>query len=101
MSDGLKVLLGVLGGAVLVLLLISVFGGGSMMGGMGSMMSGSMMGGGLFGGLFMLLFWVLVIALIVALVVWIVNVERSSMTTFSPSPNVGNRTPSRFMPSGE
>ena len=65
MSDGLKVLLGVLGGAVLVLLFVSTLGGGGMMGGM--------MGGGLFGILFMLLSWVLVIALIVALVVWIFN----------------------------
>jgi hypothetical protein len=69
MSDGFKVLLGVLGGAVLVLLLISALGAGGMMGGTGSMMSGGMMGGGLFG----VLFWVLVIALVVALVVWIVN----------------------------
>ena len=73
MSDGLKVLLGVLGGAVLVLLFVSTLGGGGMMGGMGSMMSGGMMGGGLFGILFILLSWVLVIALIVALVVWIFN----------------------------
>jgi len=73
MSDGLKVLLGALGGAILVLLLTSVFGGAGMMGGMGQMMSGGMMGGGLFGMLFGLLLWVLVIALIVALVVWIFN----------------------------
>jgi hypothetical protein len=72
MSDGLKVLLAALGGAVLVLLLISVLGGGTMRG-MGSMMSAGMMGGGLFGMLFALLFWVLVITLIVALVVWIVK----------------------------
>ena len=44
-----------------------------MMGGMGSMMSGSMMGGGLFGMLSAFVFWVLVIALIVVLVVWIFN----------------------------
>ena len=68
MSDGLKVLLGVLGGAVVVLLLVGGFCGSGGMGGMGTMMSG-----GIFGGLIMLLFWVLVIALIVALVVWIVN----------------------------
>ena len=68
MSDGLKILLGALGGAIVVLLFVSVLGGGGMMGGMGSMM-----GGGLFGMLFALLFWVLVIALIAALVVWIVN----------------------------
>jgi uncharacterized membrane protein len=73
MSDGLKNLLGALGGAIIVLLFVSVLGGGGMMGTMGSMMSGSMMGGGLFGMLFALLFWVVVIALIAALVVWIVN----------------------------
>jgi hypothetical protein len=67
-SDGLKVLLGALGGAVLVLLLISVLGRGGMMGGMGSMMSGGM--------LFALLFWALVIALIVALVIWVVGQTR-------------------------
>lgn len=70
MSDSLKALLGVLGEASVVLLLIGGFSGS---GGIGSMMSGGMMGGGIFGGLFMLLFWVLVIALIVTLVVWIVN----------------------------
>jgi len=68
MSDGLKILLGALGGAIVVLLFGTILGGGGMMGGMGSMM-----GGGLFGMLFALLFWVLVIALIAALVVWIVN----------------------------
>jgi uncharacterized membrane protein len=72
MNDGLKIVLGALGGAVLVLLFVSALGGGGMMGGMGSMMSGGMMGG-LFGMLFALLFWVLAIALIVALVVWIFN----------------------------
>ena len=66
MSDGLKVLFGVLAGAIIVLLSVSTLGGGGMM-------SGGMKGGGLFGVLFMLLFWVLIIALIVALVVWIVN----------------------------
>jgi len=76
MSDPFKVLLAVLGGAIVVLLLISALGGGTMMGGMGSMMSGSLMGGGLLGILFMLSFWVLVIGLIVALVVWIVNQTR-------------------------
>jgi uncharacterized membrane protein len=73
MSDVLKVLFGVLGGAILVLLLLGVFSGNGGIGGMGSMMGGGMMGGGIVGGLFMLLFWVLVIALIVALVVWIFN----------------------------
>jgi len=67
MSDRLKILLGMLSGAIVVLLLVGFFSGS---GGMGSMMSGGMMGGGMiFGVVFMLLFWVLV----VALVVWIVN----------------------------
>ena len=85
MSDSLKVILGVLGGAIVVLLLFGVFSGSGGMGyGMGSMMSGGMMGGGIFGGLFMLLFWVLVIALIVALVVWIVNqTQRRYLVTSS------------------
>jgi uncharacterized membrane protein len=75
MSDGLKVLLGVLGGAIVVLLLLGLFSGRGM-GGMGSMMSDGMMGGGMLGVLFMLLFWVLVLALIVALVVWIIGQLR-------------------------
>lgn len=69
MRDSLKVLLGVLGGAVLVLLLISAFAGD----GVGSMMGGGMIGGGMVGMLFMLLFWGLILALIVAAVVWIVG----------------------------
>jgi hypothetical protein len=60
-SDGLKILLGALGGAILVLLFVSTLGGGGML------------GGGLLGMLFGLVFWVLVTALIIALVVWIVN----------------------------
>jgi uncharacterized membrane protein len=73
MSDGLKILLGALGGAIVVLLFVSVLGGGGMMGTMGQMMSGSMMGGGLFGMLFALLFWAVIVALLIALVLWIVN----------------------------
>jgi len=65
MSDGLKILLGALGGAIATLLLASVLGRGGIM--------GSMMGGGLFGGLFALLFWVLVVAPVVALVVWVLG----------------------------
>src|SRR5215213_11822954 len=77
MSDGLKVILGALGGALVVLLLIGGFSGGGMgygiMGGMGQMMGGSMMGGGLLGMLFAGLFWILVLALLVGVVVWIFN----------------------------
>ena len=73
MSDGLKILLGFLVGAIVVLLFVSTLGGRGMMGGMGSMMSGSMMSGGLFGMLSAFVFWVLVIALIIVLVVWIFN----------------------------
>jgi hypothetical protein len=66
-NDNLKVVLGILGGAIVVLLLFAALAGG----GMGGM--GQMMGGGMFGGLFMLLFWGLLIALIVVLIVWIVR----------------------------
>src|SRR5215208_3689253 len=73
MRDGLKVLMGALGGALLVLLLVAGFSGGGgmgygMMGGMGHMMSG-----GMIGALFTLLFWGLLIILIVVVVVWIVG----------------------------
>ena len=73
MSDGLKILLGALGGAIVVLFFVSVLGGGGLMGTMGQMMSGSMMGGGLFGILFALLFWAVLVALLIAIVLWIVN----------------------------
>lgn len=96
MRDNLKVLVGALGGALLVLLLFAVFAGGGtggmgpgggmgppagagpgmgsqMMQGVNSMMGGGMMGGGAAGGLFTLLFWGLVIALIAALVAWVVK----------------------------
>jgi uncharacterized membrane protein len=66
MSDGIKVLLGAVVGALLTLLLVGVFSGGGMM-------SGGMMAGGMIGMSLMLLFWVLVLALIVAAVVWVVN----------------------------
>jgi len=65
-------MLGALGGALVVLLLIGGFSGGGMgygmMGGMGQMM-----GGGLLGMLFAGLFWLLVLALLVGVVVWIFN----------------------------
>jgi hypothetical protein len=77
MSDGLKVILGVLGGAVLALLLVSGLSGSGMgygmMGGMGRMMGGGMMGGGLLGSLFSLLIWVLLAGLVFTLVVWIIG----------------------------
>jgi uncharacterized membrane protein len=73
MSDGLKILIGFLVGAIVVLLFVSTLGGRGMMGGMGHMMGGSMMGGGIFGMLFAGLFWVLLLALLVAVVVWIFN----------------------------
>ena len=64
MSDSLKILLGVLAGTIVVLLFVSRLGGGGMMGGMGSMMSG---------GLFGMLFWAVLVTLPIALVVWIFN----------------------------
>ncbi len=69
MSDGIKVLLGAVVGALLTLLLVGVFSGGGMM-------SGGMMGGGMIGMSLMLFFWILVLALIVAAVVWVVNQAR-------------------------
>ncbi len=77
---------GILGAAVLVLLLVASVTGrgmtttgggmtttgggmtttdGGMMGGMGTMMGGGMLGGGVAGMLVMLLFWAMVIALLV------------------------------------
>ena len=80
MSDSLKILLGALAGAVVVLLLVGCYSGGGMgygmMGGMGQMMGGGMMGVGIFGMLFAGLFWVVLVALLIALVVWIVNQTR-------------------------
>jgi len=72
MNENTKVLVGVVVGAVLVLVLLAVVSGGGRMG-MGMMMGGGMMGGGMVGMLVMLLFWVLVLALLVLLVVWVVN----------------------------
>ena len=72
MSDGSKILLGILVGAI-VLLFVSTLGAGGMMGGMGSMMSGSMMGGGLLSMLIALLYWAVLVALLIALVLWIFN----------------------------
>jgi hypothetical protein len=69
MSGGLKVLLGTLIGAIVVLLFVSTLGGG----GMGSMMGGSMMGCGLLGMLFALLFWAAPVALLIALVLWVID----------------------------
>ena len=84
MSDGLKILLGALGGAILALLLAGGFSGSGMgygmMGGMGQMMGGSMMGGGLFGLLFAGLFWLLLLDLLVA-VVWIFNQAQRRKTS--------------------
>ena len=72
MDKNIKILLGVLGGTLLVMLLLArVFGGG--MQGMDMLMHGGMMGGAMFGMLLMMLFWVLVLTLVVLLVVWVVN----------------------------
>ncbi len=76
MGGNLKLLVGVLVGVVVALVLVEVFSGGGMTGGMGPMMGSDMMGGGMMGGglLGMLLTpvsWVLVLALFAALIVWI------------------------------
>ena len=66
MSDGLKILLGALAGAIIVVLFVSTLGGSGMM------------GGGLLGMLFALLFWAVLVALLVVLVLWIVNQTQQS-----------------------
>jgi|SRR5215204_1670635 len=74
MSSGIKVLLGVLGGAVMVLVLLTVFAGSGIFGSGPKMGQGGMMGGGwgLFG-----IIWMLVPLLflggLVALIVWAVT----------------------------
>ncbi len=83
-----KLVLGISGAAVVVLLLVagitggSTGGVGSMMnggrvgggiGGIGSMMGGGMMGGGVGGLLVMMLFWALVVALFAAVLTWVLN----------------------------
>ncbi len=86
MSNGIKALLGVVGGAVLVLVLLTVFAGsglfgsglntghGGMMGQGGMMSQGGMMGGwGFFGMVWMLLFPLLFLGGLVALIVWAVT----------------------------
>ena len=71
MSDNFKILLGVLGGALLALLLVVVFLGAGM-GGMGSMMGVGPIGGAV-GMLFAPLLWLLAVALVVGLVVWVIG----------------------------
>lgn len=71
MNDYLKVLLGAVGGAVLELLLVAAFRGGT-----GYGMMGPMMGGGLFGALFALLLLALLAALLVASIVYILTTMR-------------------------
>lgn len=100
MNDGIKVMLGALGGAALTLVFVAIFtGGGTMSGptamGMGQMMNGGMdsmrdgmpgggmMGGGAMGamllfGVVTIGFWALVLVAVVALAVW--GVRKLSTT---------------------
>ena len=66
MSDGSKVALGAVVGALLVLLLFGGFSGGM----------GHMMGGGVMGPHFAGLFWIVPLALLVAVVVWFIGGTR-------------------------
>lgn len=75
MGDGLKVVLGVVVGALPGLLLVGGFSGG-IMGDMGWMMRGYMMGGGPLGVLISLVFWLLILTLLVVAVVWFFGVIR-------------------------
>jgi putative membrane protein len=74
MSNGIKVLLGVLGGTVLVLVLLTVFAGSGLLG-PGSMMGqGGMMGGGWgFFGIIWMLVPLLFLGGLVAVIVWAVT----------------------------
>lgn len=62
MSNSVKVLLGVAGGVLLLLVLFVAFSGGGMMGGMGRMMDGGSM-----------VFWVIFWVAITAPVVWLLR----------------------------
>jgi len=88
MEKNTKIILGISGAALGVLLLVAgMMGGGmgnrgtmmgrSMMGrgvdGVGAMMGGGMMGSGFSGMLLMLLFWAIVVALLVTLFTWVLN----------------------------
>ena len=92
MTKNMQVLLGVVGSAIVILLIIAGISGsfvsqgpgmGGMMGGyyhgVGTMMGGGMMGGGFIGLLIMLVFWAVLVALLVALFMWFIN--RNSTTT--------------------
>jgi uncharacterized membrane protein len=72
MEKNTKIILGISGAALGVLLLVaSMMGRG--MGDRGTMMGGGMMGGGFSGMLLMLLFWAIVVALLVTLFTWVLN----------------------------
>jgi putative membrane protein len=73
MSNGIKVLLGVLGGAVLVLVLLPVFAGSGLFGGSSMMGPGGMMGGWGFFGIIWMLVPLLFLGGLVALIVWAVT----------------------------
>jgi putative membrane protein len=74
MSNSMKVMLGVLGGAVLVLVVLTVFAGSGLFGG-GSMMGpGGMMGGGWgFFGIIWMLVPLLFLGALVVVIVWAVT----------------------------
>jgi putative membrane protein len=73
MSNGIKVLLGVLGGAVLVLVLLPVFAGSGLFGGSSMMGPGGMMGGWGFFGIIWMLVPLLFLGGLIAVIVWAVT----------------------------
>jgi putative membrane protein len=73
MSNGIKVLLGVLGGAVLVLVLLPVFAGSGLFGGSSMMGPGGMMGGWGFFGILWMLVPLLFLGGLVTVIVWAVT----------------------------
>jgi len=75
MGKNRKIIVGVSGAALVVLLLVAGMIG---IGGRGTMMGGGMMGGGFGGMLLMLLVWALVIALLVTLFTWGINQRQQA-----------------------
>ena len=77
MRNGLKTLLGALGGVILALLAVGGLSANTQsLSVIERVMAGGTMGGGVLGMLAGLLFWALVVALVAGLVAWLVTQDR-------------------------
>jgi len=84
MSNSMKVMLGVLGGAVLVLVVLTVFAGSGLFGGSSMMRPGGMMGGGWgFFGIIWMLVPLLFLGGLIAVIVWAMMQLGSGVQTSS------------------